>query len=230
MQFRPAQAVFLLRGVCKGESSAQIAREIGLTRQTVLSIRRKLQVNAQAISPQTPLTDVQSETDEMLQNAGEKSEVHLNPSDPPRRRATSEEDTVATPIVGTIGRESGQVRLRVVHQTDRQTLESHVHLFTKVSAQVYTDEWRGYHRIRRSHATVCHSQKGWAKDADGDGINEVHTNSAEGMWTTVRNFLRSFRGVHKKYLSGYVAICEFFINLRCISPFFISQLVACTNS
>ena len=37
-QLRPAQAVLLLRGVCKGESSAQIAREIGLTRQTVLSL------------------------------------------------------------------------------------------------------------------------------------------------------------------------------------------------
>ena len=71
-QLRPAQAVLLLRGVCKGESSAQIAREIGLTRQTVLSIRRKLQANAQAISPQTPLTDAQTETDEMFQNAGEK--------------------------------------------------------------------------------------------------------------------------------------------------------------
>ena len=64
--------MLLLRGVCKGESSAQIAREIGLTRQTVLSIRRKLQANAQTISPQTPLTDAQTETDEMFQNAGEK--------------------------------------------------------------------------------------------------------------------------------------------------------------
>ncbi len=88
-----------------------------------------------------------------------------------------------------------------------------VHQFTKVSAQVYTDEWRGYHRIGRSHATVCHSQKEWAKDADGDGINEVRTNTAEGLWTTARNFLRPFREVHKKYLSGY---CEFFINLRLI--------------
>jgi hypothetical protein len=38
------------------------------------------------------------------------------------------------------------------------------------------------------------------------------------------------RGVHKKYLDGYIAICEFFINLKCITCHFISQLVACTNS
>jgi transposase-like protein len=42
---------------------------------------------------------------------------------------------------------------------------------------------------------------------------------------TLRNFLRSFRGVHKKHLAGYVAICEFAINLKRITPSFISALV-----
>ncbi len=59
---------------------------------------------------------------------------------------------------------------------------------------------------------------------------EVHVNTAEGMWTTVRNFLRPFRGVHKKYLSGYVAMCECGINLKRITPAFISALVLCTES
>ena len=39
-QFRPSQVVLLLRGVCQGVSSAQLGRELGLSRQTVLSIRR----------------------------------------------------------------------------------------------------------------------------------------------------------------------------------------------
>ena len=70
-----------------------------------------------------------------------------------------------------------------------------------------------------------HRQKEWARDDDDDGIREVHTNTNEGLWTTVRNFLRPFRGVHKKYLGGYVAICEFCINLKRITPDFISNLV-----
>jgi len=45
------------------------------------------------------------------------------------------------------------------------------------------------------------------------------------MWTTVRNFLRPFRGVHTKHLGGYVAMCEFSINLKRITPAFISALV-----
>jgi hypothetical protein len=128
--------------------------------------------------------------------------------------------------VGTVGRESGQVRLRVVQHTDQETLVAHVHDFTLAGAVVFTDEWQGYQPIIRAHATVCHGQKEWARDDDGDGIREVHVNTTQGMWTTVRNFLRPLRGVHKQYLSGYVAVCEFGINLKRITPSFISALVA----
>jgi hypothetical protein len=52
--------------------------------------------------------------------------------------------------------------------------------------------------------------------------------SQEGMWTLVRNFMRLFRGVHKKYLSGYLAICEFHINLKRITSDFVAALVVRT--
>ena len=45
--FRPSQAVLLLRGVCKGETTAAIAREIGVSRQTAFDIRRVIQGNAE---------------------------------------------------------------------------------------------------------------------------------------------------------------------------------------
>ncbi len=166
---------------------------------------------------------------------GKKSDPHINPSDPPRRRANKRKGrgTYANdrpPIIGTVGRQSGQVRLRVAHHTDKQTLSAHVHQFTDVCATVYTDEWQGYLGLNRCHATVCHGRGQWAIDADADGIREVHTNTIEGIWTTVRNFLRPFRGVHKKFLAGYLAMCEFRINRKRITGEFISQLVTCTNS
>jgi transposase len=161
---------------------------------------------------------------------GKKGEDHADPADPPRRRANKRRGrgTYANdrpPIVGTVGRESGQVRLRVVSNTTGATLCEHVHQFTQPSAQVYTDESESSHQLERPHATVCHAIKQWARDDDGDGIREVHTNTTEGMWAGVRTFLRSFRGVHKCYLSGYIAICEFSINLKRISPAFLSALV-----
>ena len=81
-----------------------------------------------------------------------------------------------------------------------------------------------YNRVDRDRQTVCHSTGEWTRD-DGDGIREVHINTTEGMWTTVRNFLRPFRGVHKQYLSGYLAMCEFKINHKRFSPEFIAALV-----
>lgn len=118
------------------------------------------------------------------------------------------------------------MRLRVVRHTDEQSLCAHVHGFTRAGSQVYTDEWRSYNHILRPHKRVCHGTKEWARDDDGDGVREVHINTTEGMWTTVRNFLRPFRGVHKRYLSGYVAICEFSMNHRRVSPAFISALAS----
>ena len=71
-QFTPAQVVLLLRGVYQGTPTAQLAREIGLSYPTVLSIRHALQAAAQVLQPDAPLADEQTEIDEMFQNAGEK--------------------------------------------------------------------------------------------------------------------------------------------------------------
>jgi len=70
--FRPAQTILLLRGVCKGEPTATMAREIGLARQTVHDMRHVVQANAEGLQPGDPLPDERTETDEMFQNAGEK--------------------------------------------------------------------------------------------------------------------------------------------------------------
>ena len=75
--FRPAQAALLLRGICKGEPTAVIAREIGVSRQTVHDMRKAVQVNAERLQPQGALPDQQTETDEMFQNAGKTGEIIL---------------------------------------------------------------------------------------------------------------------------------------------------------
>jgi transposase len=162
---------------------------------------------------------------------GKKGDKHRDPLDPPRRRANKQRGhgTYAKdrpPIVGTVGRRSGQCRVRVRHHTDGKTLQKHVHGYTQKDTTCYTDEWQGYNHLKRPHSTVGHGQKEWARDDDGDGVREVHVNTIEGLWTTARNFLRPFRGVHKKSLHSYLAMCEHKINLKRISPKFIAQLVA----
>jgi transposase-like protein len=71
-QLRPAQVILLLRGVCKGESTASLSRELDLAYDTVHHLRQRLHDNAQELQSETRLSDTTTETDEMFQNAGEK--------------------------------------------------------------------------------------------------------------------------------------------------------------
>jgi transposase len=233
--YRPSQLVLLVRGFAQGKSSAQLARELGCSRKNVLKHRHKLQTLAQSGLDRTPLKDAAVEADELDQNAGEKGVPHLDPDDPPRRRAnkrrghgTMENDR--PPVVGVVGRDSGQVRLKVVEHADQPTLDAIVKETTTEGATVYTDEWSGYNHIPelgRQHATVCHTpgQREWARDDDGDGIREVHNNTMEGIWTGVRNFLRIFRGVSKKYLDQYIAIFEWKHNIKRVTKRFLRVLL-----
>ena len=70
--FRPEQTVLFIRAVCQGKSTSQVARELGISRTTATEVRHQLQANAEREQPQEPLNDLEVETDEMFQNAGEK--------------------------------------------------------------------------------------------------------------------------------------------------------------
>jgi transposase len=94
--------------------------------------------------------------------------------------------------------------MQVIERADGATLEAVVEGTTLEGTTVYTDEWNGSNGLAdagRRHVSVSHAgPKGeWARDDDGDGVREVHCNTLEGLWTGMRNFLRLFRGVSKKY-------------------------------
>lgn len=161
---------------------------------------------------------------------GKKSEEHFDPNDSPRcrgnkRRGRGTYTNDRPPVLGVIGRETGQVRLRVALNTQATTVCTFVEQFTQPDTLVYTDDYASYNPLHRDRIIVSHSTKEWARDEDGDGWFETHTNTDEGMWSGLRAFLRPFRGVHKRSLAGYVAIYEFHVNLKRISPSFIAAFV-----
>jgi len=217
--------VLIIRGILQGVTTKHLAEELEINRPHLLKLRHKIQQFVLESLSDSPLTDKETEADEMFQNAGEKGYKHDDPDDPPRRRAnkrrgigTMENDR--PPILGVAGRESGQIRLNVCDNTQQATIQPQVEKDTDPNAIVYTDKSSAYNHISetgRGHASVNHSQKEWARDDDGDGIREVHCNTMEGIWTGLRNFLRPFRGVHKHYLSIYTAIFELAHNKKRIT-------------
>jgi len=176
----------------------------------------------------------------MFQNAGEKGKRHPDPEDPPRRRANKRRgrgtwENDRPPIAGVVGRESGQIRLEVIRNADRKTLQPFVEGCTRPDAVVNTDELKSYGRLSetgRIHRTVCHTpgQREWAKDEDGDGVRETHTNTSEGTWTGLRNFLRPFRGVHKQYLNQYTKVFEWAHNLKEMTVHDLHQILCPSTS
>jgi transposase len=73
---------------------------------------------------------------------GKKGEWHGHPDDPPRRRANKRRGrgTYANdrpPVCAVMGRQSRQVRMRVVPNTKGSTLCPFVEKFTKADATLY---------------------------------------------------------------------------------------------
>ena len=165
---------------------------------------------------------------------GKKGTPHENPEDPPRRRAnkkkghgTYENDRPA--VFGAVSRDTGQVHLRVVKDSTAASLLLAALEETKEGTKVMTDEWGSYSHLSnegRPHSTVNHGIREWARDDDGDGVREVHTNSIEGLWTSLRNWLRQFRGVSKKYLQGYVSAFEWGYNRKRVDKEELWKIVA----
>jgi transposase-like protein len=225
--------VLFLRGVVQGLPTCLLADELHCDYGTLLAWRHRLQAQALLERSHAPLADDAVETDEMFQNAGEKGELHSARSDPPRRRANKREGRGTmhndrAPVVGVVGRETGQIRLVVVEDTQQATVAPLLEEVTQPDATVYSDEADSFAQIGqagRVHLTVNHGTKQWARDADGDGQREVHDNTMEGIWTGLRNFLQPFRGIHKRYLGQYVAIFEWAYNLKHVTEAFLRCLL-----
>lgn len=150
-----ATIVLVMRGIVQGVPTQQLADELEIDYGNLLSIRHQIQQLAQQSKLTYPLPDDQTEADEMFQNAGEKGVPHRDEDNPTRRRANKQRgrgtmENDRPPILGTVGRDSGQIRLTVCLNTQRDTIQPQVETSTSPKATLYTDESSAYERIDES--------------------------------------------------------------------------------
>jgi transposase-like protein len=69
---RPATRVRLLRGMAKGDPTARFARELGMSRKQLHTLRQRVQTNLNQTAPADVMTGTAWEADARYQNAGEK--------------------------------------------------------------------------------------------------------------------------------------------------------------
>ena len=96
-------------------------------------------------------------------------------------------------------------------------------------ALVHTDEYKVYARLPAwgyRHVTVCHARGEYARDADGDGVREVHVNTMEGFWSLLRSWLRPHRGISQEKLPLYLGFFACVHNARRRGKVLLGALVA----
>ena len=114
----------------------------------------------------------------------------------------------------------GDLSLFVTKNVKTNTVQPLIESTVSFGSKIYTDEYAIYNFLPNhyQHCTVYHSKKEYAIDLDGDGVNETHCNTQEGIWSLLRPWLKKARGIHKNHLLLHVAPCEFFYNRRKDTP------------
>lgn len=203
----------------QGKSTLGVAEALDVNRHTAERMHRLLQEHLWINRSGEMLSGI-TEADEVYIICGEKG-IKQEDRDPRKRglkkrgRGTAEGDK--PPVIGIVERESGEIRLEVCPDAKKETCHEVIEKHVEVGSILHTDDWGGYNGLSEKgidHKTVCHSQGEYARDDDGDGINEVHENTMEGIWSLLRQWLRSYRGVRKIYLYLYVSAFEFFHNSK----------------
>lgn len=172
---------------------------------------------------QPPLLEGEVEFDEVYIVAGHKGQpaavqragrsARRNRLKAKRGRGTLE--TEKPPVLGMI-QCTGQLSITMLPNVQQQTIQPLIQAQVKTGTLIYTDEYNIYGRLAAwcfAHKTVDHSLREFARDEDGDGFHEVHTNTIEGVWSLLRSWLRPHRGISQEKLPLYLAFFEFVHNV-----------------
>src|SRR5215207_9941325 len=132
------------------------------------------------------------------------------------------------PILGLV-RRGGEVVVRMLADVRQATIRPVIEASVAKGALVHTDEYDVYARLKDwsyGHQTVCHARGEYARDDDGDGCCEVHVNTAEGLWSLLRSWLRPHRGISQEKLPAYLGFFQFVHNARRRGKALLGTLVA----
>ena len=143
-----------------------------------------------------------------------------------RGRSTLEKEK--PPVFG-LSQRDGDLVIQMLPNVQQVTIQPVIAHHVQAGSQIYTDEYDIYARLPEwgyAHETVNHSQGEYARDADDDGVHEIHVNTLEGFWSLLRSWLRPHRGVSQERLPLYLGFFEFVHNVRRRGKALLSALLA----
>lgn len=198
-------------------SYLSISHLLGINYKSAYRLGMKIKTNLFSKREEYHFTG-ETEMDEVYVTAGNKGHLSLERESRVRglkQRGRGTYDTDRPPIFGIVNRDTCLIKLFVCVNLLISTIEPIIKNIVIAGSIIYTDEYCIYNRLTSwgyTHKTVCHSAGEYALDYDGDGINEAHCNTVEGLWSLLRQYLRQFRGVRKDKLKYYVNFFEYSYN------------------
>lgn len=205
----------------QNQSCKMIMETLGISRATAYRMARLTRAVLNDECSDIKLKGI-VEFDEMYLSCGQKGEK-VTHREPRKRglklRGRGTGDLDKPPIIGACDR-NGKVRLKVSNHADSTSILAvfitiisffpDMFKFLTGEMKVFTDDFSAYKfldKIGICHESVNHSIGEYAR-------GEVHNNTMEGYWSVIRHWMNTYRGVSKKNLPSYVALCEFVENNR----------------
>ncbi|KXA99200.1 hypothetical protein AKJ42_03575 [candidate division MSBL1 archaeon SCGC-AAA261C02] len=204
--------IYTGKRLLEGASMNRISKELGRSFEAIMRIR-DLATNELARKILVELKG-EIEVDETYESAGQKGTKCEKR--PPRERGlklrgrgTYDQDK--PPILALVER-GGKTILKVVRDLSNKFINEKLEEHVKEGSDIFHDNFPIYDFISNyDHHKIDKKKEGFVK-------GNVHTNTVEGIFSLLKSWLRTFRGVRKDNLWKPLKIFEFNFNFRDLNP------------